>query len=426
MEILQWFKNEGDAIEEFEALCEVQSDKATVTITSPFSGIITKRHYDTGDIAKTGLALIDVRTEDVEEEGEAEEAAPREEREEEERSAAPAANSSSSTSSSSRSSGGGKALASPAVRRLAAQKGLDLTRIPATGRDGRVLKGDVLAFTEGSDAAKPVASSSSSSSTSSSSPSPSTSSSPTPASSMRPPAVPRPAPGKTERETLKGIRKAMVKSMTPAAEVPWFGYSDDVEMDGLMSTRALLRPRLEADGVRLTYMPFMLKALATALQQYPILNTTLEGEELVWHGDVNLGVAMDTPKGLVVPNIKQCSHLSLPEIAAELQRLQGLAASGQLGPADLSGGTFTLSNIGNVGGTILSPVPMPGETAIGAVGRTRPTPRVDAQGQIVVRHVMNVSWRADHRVVDGATLARFSESWRSMVEQPVSMLEWLR
>ena len=240
------------------------------------------------------------------------------------------------------------------------------------------------------------------------------------------PPPPRVPPGKTEREVLKGIRKAMVKSMTPAADVPWFGYSDEVEMDGLMETRALLRPRMEANGIRLTYMPFMLKALAVALQQYPILNTTLEGEELVWHGDVNLGIAMDTPKGLVVPNIKQCPHLSLGEIASELQRLQGLALAGQLGPEDLKGGTFTLSNIGNVGGTILSPVPMPGESAIGAVGRTRAMPRVDAKGQVVVRHVMNVSWRADHRVVDGATLARFSEAWRGMVEQPVSMLEWLR
>ncbi len=432
VEILKWFKKEGDTISEFEELCEVQSDKATVIITSPYEGKVTRVYYKTGDIAKTGLPLIDVLVAPVDGDSAASPGPAAD-------SAAPPAQQSqggSSESSSSAWRSEGKVRASPAVRRLARIKNLDLSSVVATGRDGRVLKGDVLLHQEGSPPSPPPP-------PAPSSVPPSAGAAPLVASAASAgPAVVRPAAQaasqplqvsalaslQDKRETLRGVRKAMVKSMTPAAAVPWFGYSDEIEMDGLMAARSLLRKHVEEQGIKLTYMPFIIKATATALSDFGVLNSSLSADlsELIYRGSVNLGVAMDTPAGLVVPNIKSASQRSVLEIAVELARLQGLAQSGRLGPEDLSGGTFTISNIGNIGGTNLSPVPMPGEVAIGAIGRIRKLPRFNEAGAVVPRHVMEVSWRADHRVIDGATLARFSEAWRGYIEQPLKMLIKLR
>jgi 2-oxoisovalerate dehydrogenase E2 component (dihydrolipoyl transacylase) len=327
----------------------------------------------------------------------------------------------------------GKVKASPAVRRIARQQNLDLSLVVASGRDGRVLKGDVLQHSASGARQTSQQAPSVEPRPPVSSPSPavfssSPSSSP-PASAVLAPSfpafVPRSSAQPDRREVLKGVRKAMIKSMTPAAQVPWFGYSDEIEMDGLMAARSALRKDLEAKGIKLTYMPFLLKAAAVALQEFPVINTSLSSDqtELVYRGSINLGVAMDTPNGLVVPNIKHAAQRSILEISVELQRLQALALAGKLGVEDLSGGTFTLSNIGNIGGTTLSPVPMPGEVAICAIGRIRKLPRyVDDKGTIAPRHLMDVSFRADHRVIDGATLARFSELWKSFVEQPLKLM----
>jgi 2-oxoisovalerate dehydrogenase E2 component (dihydrolipoyl transacylase) len=315
--------------------------KATVVITSPYEGRITRLYYKAGDVAKTGLPLIDVLIA-----GDAPgNAAPA-------KSAAAPANSASSPSAAtltgetgSRGVASGKVKASPAVRRLARQQNLDLAQVVASGRDGRVLKGDILHHVSGASSQPSVKP------TTSSAPPPlaaaSATASPPPAAVSPPLFAPRGAQP-DRRETLKGVRKAMVKSMTPAAAVPWFGYSDEIEMDGLMAARSLLRKDLESKGIKLTYMPFLLKAFASALQDFPILNSSLTPDlnELVYRGNINLGVAMDTPNGLVVPNIKHVSERSVLEIGVELQRLQTLALAGKLGVEDLTGGTFTLSNIG--------------------------------------------------------------------------------
>jgi 2-oxoisovalerate dehydrogenase E2 component (dihydrolipoyl transacylase) len=434
VEILKWFKvrlaffplvmlklsqREGDNVAEFEDVCEVQSDKATVTITSPFEGRITKVHYAAGEIAKTGSPLIDVLV--TPGEGEAAPAASVA------AVAAPTAHAAAVTTTVAHHSSTGKVRASPAVRRLARMHNLDLGSVAASGRDGRVLKGDVLQHNAGQTAAashEPPPSAATATAPVATAPAPAIAAAAAAARPSLAPPLPAPTPLQDRRETLRGVRKAMVKSMTPAASVPWFGYSDEIEMDGLMAARALLRKSVEERGLKLTYMPFLLKATATALLDFGVLNSSLSADlsELIYRGAVNLGVAMDTPAGLVVPNIKGVASRSVLDIAAELARLQALAAAGKLGPDDLSGGTFTLSNIGNIGGTNLSPVPMPGEVAIGAIGRIRKLPRFDERGAVVARHVMEVSWRADHRVVDGATLARFSETWRGYVEQPLKML----
>ncbi len=192
---------------------------------------------------------------------------------------------------------------------------------------------------------------------------------------------------------------------------------------------------LEGQVSKLTYLPFVIKAVSMALYKYPILNARVDISPepstkpgLVLRSQHNIGVAMDTPSGLVVPVVKNVGSLNVLSIASELARLQELAMAGRLSPQDMSGGTITVSNIGNIGGTYLSPVIVEREVAILGVGRMRTVPAfAGPDSDVVVRkEVCNFSWSADHRVVDGATMARAAEIVRGIVEEPDVMVMHLR
>ncbi|KAI8509765.1 hypothetical protein Bbelb_121930 [Branchiostoma belcheri] len=227
---------------------------------------------------------------------------------------------------------------------------------------------------------------------------------------------------------VTGFRKAMVKSMTLSQSIPHFGYCDEVDMTALVELRAELKGAAEQYGVRLSFMPFFIKAASMALLQYPVLNATVDDkcENMTLKASHNIGLAMDTANGLVVPNVKNVQCLSVLEVAAELNRLQSLGLQGKLGAGDLTGGTFTLSNIGAIGGTYAKPVIMPPEVAIGALGKVQVLPRFGASGEVYAAHILAASWSADHRVIDGATMARFSNLWKSYLENPASMLLHLK
>ena len=238
------------------------------------------------------------------------------------------------------------------------------------------------------------------------------------------------------REPLSPVQQMMFKSMTRSLSIPHFLYADEIDMSDLISLRGRLNRVLEreaAPGVaRLSYLPFIIKAVSLALYQYPILNARVDVDGasgrpgLVKRAQHNVGVAMDTPQGLVVPVVRDVGVLNIVAIAAELGRLQGLAQAGRLSPGDMSGGTITVSNIGNIGGTYLSPVVVEREVAILGIGRMRAVPAFDDQDRVVKKHVCNFSWSADHRVVDGATLARAAEVVRRVVEEPDVMVMHLR
>jgi len=305
-------------------------------------------------------------------------------------------------------------LSTPATRALAKRSGIELSAVAGTGKGGRVTKEDVLAVLSGearpataAPAAAPAAAA--------------------PAAAAPPKAAPLPSkPAAKDRvQPIRGIKKAMFAQMTAANLVPHFGYCDEVVMDELLSVRKQMKELAPKYGVaKFTLMPLIVKATSLALSQFPELNSSISaaGSEQIIKAAHNIGVAMDTPNGLLVPNIKDCHRRSLLEIAAELNRLQGDAAAGKLGMADLKGGTFTLSNIGNLGGTYTGPVINLPEVAIAGLGKTRPAPRYNSSGELVRAMVMQVSWSADHRVVDGATMARFSNAWIGYLENPSSML----
>lgn len=321
------------------------------------------------------------------------------------------------------------------MRHLIKELKLDIADIDGTGKDGRVLKEDIYRYVKQRDSGAAAADASSSSA---------------------PPAAPvsqqapAPTPG-VQMETrvpLTNTQFQMFKSMTRSLTIPHFLYADEVDFSSLVELRTRLNrvlsqpnqvqpqsqdaPQIE----KLSYLPFIIKAVSMALYQYPILNARVDADSangdgqgkpsLVMRSQHNIGIAMDTPSGLLVPVIKDVGSRNILSIAAELARLQKLAHAGRLSAADMKGGTITVSNIGNIGGTYVSPVIVEQEVAILGIGRMRTVPAFDESGAVVKKHITNFSWSADHRVVDGATMARAAEVVRKVVEEPDVMVMHLR
>ncbi|KNE62900.1 hypothetical protein AMAG_18932 [Allomyces macrogynus ATCC 38327] len=223
------------------------------------------------------------------------------------------------------------------------------------------------------------------------------------------------------------MQKAMFKSMTRSLSIPHFGYADEIELDALMAVRAEINAQSPT-------CPLFIKAYSLALNEFPLLNSQLVVDataanpettaKLVSRPQHNVSIAMDTPNGLMVPNIKNVQVKSVLEVAAEMARLQAAGQKGQLAQADLTGGTITLSNIGAIGGTYMSPVVVTSELCIAALGKVARVPKFagSKSNEVVARHAMPVSFSADHRVVDGATVARFAQRWKQYLEHPMSML----
>uniref|UniRef100_A0A3Q2ZB26 Dihydrolipoamide acetyltransferase component of pyruvate dehydrogenase complex n=1 Tax=Hippocampus comes TaxID=109280 RepID=A0A3Q2ZB26_HIPCM len=394
--VKEWYVKEGDKVSQFDSICEVQSDKASVTITSRYDGVITKLYYDADDVALVGKPLVDIETEsasDVIQEEDVVEtpAMAREEHTHQEIK-------------------GLKTQATPAVRRLAMENNIKLSEVVGSGKDGRILKEDILDFlARQTGAILP----------------------PSPFQERQTPPPDPPLAAAAEsvpRRPAVSFHKAMAKSMTAALAIPHLGLCDQVDLSRLVALRAELKADARGHGVNLSYMPFFIKAASLCLARFPILNASLDQscQNITYKVSHNIGVAMDTALGLLVPTVKNVQLLSILEVARELNRLQELGAAGQLGTADLSGGTFSLSNIGSIGGTYAKPVILPPEVAIGALGKIQVLPRFDASGHVIRAHVMNVSWSADHRVIDGATMCRFSNMWRDFLQNPSGMLLHLK
>ncbi|XP_076150702.1 lipoamide acyltransferase component of branched-chain alpha-keto acid dehydrogenase complex, mitochondrial-like [Alosa pseudoharengus] len=409
--VKEWYVKEGDKVSQFDSICEVQSDKASVTITSRYDGVIRKLYYNVDDTALVGTPLVDIET------NRAQEGSPEEDVVE-----TPAV----AHQHTHQEIKGHKTQATPAVRRLAIENNIKLSEVVGTGKDGRILKEDILNFlAKQTGAILPYEGEQQVSTPAVRTTASAPSRDKAPVGSAPTVAAPRPVfTGKDRTEPLKGIQKAMVKTMTAALKIPPFGYCDEVDLSQLVWLRTELKGLAKSRGVKLSYMPFFIKASSLGLLHFPILNASVdEGcQNITYKASHNIGLAMDTPQGLIVPNVKSVQTLSIFDIAVELNRLQNLGASGQLGTAELTGGTFTLSNIGSIGGTYAKPVILPPEVAIGALGKIQVLPRFNTQGDITKAHMMSVSWTADHRIIDGATMCRFSNLWRSYLENPASMV----
>ncbi|GIY50226.1 lipoamide acyltransferase component of branched-chain alpha-keto acid dehydrogenase complex, mitochondrial [Caerostris darwini] len=403
--VKEWYVKEGDKVNQFDSICEVQSDKASVTITSRFDGYIKKLYYAVDDMAKVGLPLVDIEL--FEEDSSSDEQVDQVQ----DQLAAPAGAMEKEFVNLAE-----KVLTTPAVRKLAAENNIKLSEIVGTGKDGRILKEDVYAYLEKINLQKSEVSTL-------------LKESPTAKEFSKRITIDASLPvGKDRTEPIKGYKKAMVKTMTKALSVPCFTFCDEIDVTKLVEMKDEYKSVAEKKGIKFSYMPLFIKAASLALLEYPILNASVDEkcENLFYKASHNIGIAMDTPQGLVVPNIKNVQNLTVLQIASELNRLQDLGQKGSLNQSDLSGGTFSLSNIGAIGGTYAKPVILVPEVAIGAIGKIQALPRVDIHDCIVVRRILKMSWTADHRVIDGATICRFSNLWKYYLEHPSTMVLHMR
>ncbi|EWC44008.1 hypothetical protein DRE_01360 [Drechslerella stenobrocha 248] len=422
-EIIQWFVQPGAKVQQFDNICEVQSDKASVEISSRYDGVIKKLYYEAGDMATVGKPLVDIdMSESLDDDAPRTADAPVQPASDSARAPleSPAVVHTSTATQTGVGAGGEedgsrserhRSLATPAVRRLVKEQGLDITAITGTGKDGRVLKEDVVRYVETG-----ASSAASGSATYAGS-------------------APVMASAQESVVPLTPVQSQMFKMMTKSLTIPHFLYADEATIDRLVALRASINRSLALTGndrvKKISYMPFFIKAVSAALLDFPVINSRVDLSDeakpkLVMRPQHNVGVAMDTPTGLLVPNIKNVQDLSILDIAAELGRLQAAGSAGKLGAADLKGGTITVSNIGNVGGTYVAPVIVTSEVAIMGVGRTKVVPAFDEDGAVVPKTVVNFSWSADHRVVDGSTMARMASLVKRYCEEPELLISRLR
>lgn len=397
-EIVEWQVKEGDVIEEDQPVVDVMTDKALVQIPAKEHGVVEKLYYAKGDIAKVHEPLFAIRVEG--EEGAAEARS----------STTGSASTTSDTQPSAAKAGQadapqaarqGKAIASPAVRRRARELDVDISKVPGSGAKGRVMKEDVENYASGA--------------TSSSQQSQPQEQSAKPAASS----------GGTRTEAIRGVKAAMAKAMTESVStIPHFTYADEFDLTNVMALQKQLKERYKDEGIRITMMPFFIKALSLALKEFPIMNAQVNADctEITYFDDHNIGMAVDTKIGLLVPNVKQVQNKSIIDIANEVTRLTQSARDGRVAQEDMKGGTISISNIGVIGGTVATPIINKPEAAIVALGKVQELPRFDAQGNVVARKIMNVSWSGDHRIIDGGTIARFNKRWQEYLEDPTSML----
>jgi 2-oxoisovalerate dehydrogenase E2 component (dihydrolipoyl transacylase) len=291
-------------------------------------------------------------------------------------------------------------LATPAVRHLTKELNIQIEDIEGTGKEGRVTKDDVQKYA----AAQKE----------------------TPASpATETYAAPEPQ-AEDQVRPLTPIQKGMFKQMTRSLSIPHFLYTDNVDFTGLSALRKGLNAKKEKSE-RLSALPFIVKAVSLALTKHPLLNAHLdtsaaEKPQMVVKAQHNIGIAIDSPSGLLVPVVKNVQAHSISSLAAEIARLSSLARAGKLSNADLSGASFTLSNIGSIGGATVAPVIVSPQVAILGVGRARVVPAFGKDGELVKKEEAVFSWSADHRVVDGAMAARCAEDVRSYLENVESML----
>ena len=406
-ELVEWLVSEGDWVEEDQPIADVMTDKALVQIPAIKAGKIAKLHYRKGQLAKVHAPLFAIEVEQA--------------------ASAPAATTNTDTVAnaapaaqivSAEPARQGKALASPAVRRMARSLDIDLSQVPGTGKHGRVYKEDITRFQQG-------ASNVSTPST--------TQVKEAPAQATQASQTQVPTSTVTQRadtvEPIRGVKAVMARMMVESvSSIPHFTYCEEFDLTDLVALRESMKVKYSSDEVKLTMMPFFMKSMSLALSQFPVMNSQVNADctELTYKARHNIGMAVDSKVGLLVPNIKDVQDKSILEVAAEITRLTQAARSGRVAPADLKDGTISISNIGALGGTVATPIINKPEVAIVALGKLQTLPRFNAKGEVEARQIMQVSWSGDHRVIDGGTIARFCNLWKQYLEQPQEMLLAMR
>ncbi|MEX1030169.1 MAG: dihydrolipoamide acetyltransferase family protein [Paenibacillaceae bacterium] len=432
-EIVKWHVKPGDMVEEDQIIIEVQNDKAVVELPSPVKGILKEIASPEGKVAVVGDVLAVFEVEDagnMEAAGEpvaTEPAKPTEtEQPVENKAQSPAASpvvaseakaAPVATTAKDAPKSASGVLATPSVRKLSREKEVDISLITGTGRHGQVTKEDVLGFKNGAGKAAPQAEQAT----------PPNEEAPEATVKAEEPAAATDASSSEraeERVPLKGVRKviaaAMVKSVYTAPHVT---VMDEVDVSKLVEFRTSMKPLAEKKGIKLTYLPFVVKALVAAARQFPIINATLDDEknEIVYKHYYNIGIATDTDQGLMVPVIADADHKNIWTIAAQITDLATRSREGKLTMNEMRGSTVTITNIGSAGGMFFTPVINYPEVAILGTGRISEKPVV-RDGQIVIGQLMALSLSFDHRIIDGATAQQAMNYIKQLLSDPQMLI----
>ncbi|WP_203362176.1 dihydrolipoamide acetyltransferase family protein [Bacillus sp. REN10] len=413
-EIVKWFIKQGDKVQEDDVLCEVQNDKAVVEIPSPVAGTVEEILVDEGTTAIVGDVLVRFDApgyENLKFKGDHEEKAEEVKEAVQEKETASAAQPAEVDPAR-------RVIAMPSVRKYARDREVDIRQVAGTGNNGRVLKEDIDAFLSGGAKEAPFVETA-------------------PVAEAKEekvmPAEETKAAAKVvlpegefpeTREKMSGIRKAIAKAMVNSKHTaPHVTLMDEVEVTKLWAHRKKFKDVAAEKGIKLTFLPYVVKALTSALREYPVLNTSLDDEagEIVQKHYYNIGIAADTDKGLLVPVVKNADRKSMFAISNEINELADKARSGKLAPDEMKGASCTITNIGSAGGQWFTPVINHPEVAILGIGRISEKPIVK-NGEIVAAPVLALSLSFDHRMIDGATAQNALNHIKRLLNDPELLL----
>ncbi len=412
-EVVDWKVKVGDMVALDQPIVEVMSDKATVEIPCPKAGRVAKLNYQAGDICEVGHVLFVIDLGDAAGKTPAVEPSAASEFDQESSAKTTVFKAVNDFAEGGRTTvfkkaevidataGRTKVLATPATRKMARDMNIDILQVPGTGRIGRVTSDDVRSFLSGNQA---------------------------PASAPINPILARKpvviaSDGEEVRIPFRGMRKRIADNMTRSAfTATHFTYVEEVDTSDLVEVRTRAKKRGEDRGIKLTYLPFIVKAVVAGLKRHPSLNSSLDEStnEIVVKKYYHIGIATQGPNGLAVAVVRDADKLSIFEIAAEIQRISSAVQNGTATREDLTGSTFTISSLGKLGGLMATPIINFPEVGILGVHKMEQRPAV-VNGEIAIRWKMNLSISLDHRLVDGFDGAIFVQDVKDLLEDPTAM-----
>ncbi|HEU4993935.1 MAG TPA: 2-oxoglutarate dehydrogenase complex dihydrolipoyllysine-residue succinyltransferase [Gemmatimonadaceae bacterium] len=389
--VAKWLKNEGDAVAPGDTLVELETDKITVEVPSVTGGVLKKRFANEGDIVKLDQLLAEV---DEKADG-ARATTPQ-------KAAAAGAPAPAQAPAAAAAPPREQPRAAPSAQRLAAESGVDLSRVQGTGRGGVVSKADVVEARAAATPSAPPA--------------------PTPRAPAPPPPAPSRAPASGQRETRekmstrrKRIAEHLLESQHATAHLTTF---NEIDMTAVEALRGRVKERIEKErGVRLSFMPFFVKASCDALRRFPMVNAQIDGDSIIYRHYVNMGIAVASEQGLVVPNIKDADRKGMIDIGREISELATRARDGKLTMDDLSGGTFTITNGGVFGSLVSTPIINFPQVGILGLHKIQERP-VAIAGKVEIRPMMYVALSYDHRIIDGQQAVLFLVRIKELMEDP--------
>ncbi|CAM12022.1 Pyruvate dehydrogenase E2 component (dihydrolipoamide acetyltransferase) [Candidatus Phytoplasma australiense] len=384
--ITRWFFKKGDSVKKDDVLVKIETDKLDVELTSPATGTIIKMTHKEGDVINVGETLVLIK-----EPGDSEIEVKTEK--------TPSSHTSSkeekTPSFQPKSNDNQKILATPLVRSLAKELGVDLTKVKGTGFGGKILKADILSNQKQTQTPSPLMTQSSQ------------------LTSMD-------SVAQTEVVKISRLRKAIAQKMVLSkSNIPETNLMDEVNITALVNLRKQLKEEAEKQGIKLTFMAFIMKAVAIALKEFPLFNASYDEpkEEIIFKKFINLGIAVDTKDGLIVPNVKNAYPLSLLELAKNLQEVVKATIERKVQLEQLQNSTFTITNFGSLDISYGTPVINYPEVAILGVGKISKKPIVE-NNQIVVADMLPLSLAIDHRIIDGADGGRFLKRIKELLKSP--------